>query len=313
MSSTFNSTTTGDEVVSAFRERVGGRIFSLTGPAPGGLGSATLYSLAHGKPRALVLIGRNAAKLQPVVDQIKAIDSSIHVVLIDVDLSSFASVRAGAVTLLADDSIPHIDVHINNAAVVGPKELTVDGVETHFQVNHLSQFLFTALVLPKILKSSEPRIVNLTARAHAQGKPDWSAWNKTPGDDFLPWVHGYTQTKLANVLFTAGLVKKYDSKGLKAFSVHPGSILTELPRNLTAEQVQQLLQAAKERGWDDRLKTIEEGVSTTLVAALDPLLTPNGSYLVDCHVAEQSAHAYDEAKVNELWQLSEQITGAKFL
>lgn len=181
-----------------------------------------MYSLARAKPRALVLVGRNPSKLAPVVEKIKAIDSSIHVVVLDVDLSSFASVRAGAEVLLADVSIPHINVHINNATIVGPKALTGDGVETHFQINHLSQFLLTGLLLPKVLAASDPRVVNLTARVHATARADWSSWNQTPGDEFSPWIDGYAQTKLANVYFTAGLVKRFGGRGLRAFSVHPG-------------------------------------------------------------------------------------------
>lgn len=81
---------------------------------------------------------------------------------------------------------------------------------------------------------------------------------------------------------------------------------------MTKEQVQKLLQTARERGWDDAVKTLEQGVSTTLVAALDPKLEPNGAYLVDCIVAAQSELSRREDKADELWSLSEEIVGEMF-
>ncbi|EJD38676.1 NAD(P)-binding protein [Auricularia subglabra TFB-10046 SS5] len=316
MSRTFNAHTTGDEVVSAFADWVKGRIFLLTGPNPSGLGSYTLYSLARAQPRALVLVGRNPTKIAPVVEKICSIDPNILTIVVSVDFASLASVRAGAEALLADDRVPHIDVFINNAVVVGLKALTVDGVETHFQVNHLAPFLFTNLLLPKVLKAPAPRVVTLSARVHAavpRLEKQWAYWDKVPREDFDPWMEGYAPTKLANMYFAAGLVKRFGPQGLKAFSLHPGSILTGLAESQSPEKVAALLESSRQRGWDTFLKSFQQGVSTTLVAALDPALDAhNGAYLLDCQISEPGELVKDEAKAEELWVLSERIVGQSF-
>ena len=90
------------------------------------------------------------------------------------------------------------------------------------------------------------------------------------------------------------------------------AILTDLPKGLPDGKVQELLESARGRGWDGLLKTLEQGVATTLVAALDCMLEPNGAYLLDCRVAETSELARQEDKADELWELSERIVCEKF-
>lgn len=194
----------------------------MTGPSPKGIGASGLIALAKGHPRALVLAGRTPSAFASVAQQISSIDPAIHVVSVALDLSSLASVRAAATELLANADIPHIDVLINNAGVMAcPYSLTADGIEMQFGTNHIGHFLFTSLLMPKLLKASEPRVVNLSSSGHRFGRleqyEDYN-WEKTP---YNAWS-AYGQSKLANVLFTNELARRFGTRGLKAYSVHPG-------------------------------------------------------------------------------------------
>lgn len=138
----------------------------MTGPSPGGIGAASVEALARGQPAALLLLGRTPAKYQSVVDAIRAIDPKIVVRVYGVDLSSLASVRAGAKDILADNE--RIDVIINSAGALlgGPKSRSVDGYEMTFASNHLGHFLLTNLLMPALRKSAEPRVVNVSSLGH---------------------------------------------------------------------------------------------------------------------------------------------------
>lgn len=128
-----------------------------------------MIALARAKPAALLLVGRNPTKYTPVVDDIHAIDPEVRVAVYGVDLNSLASVRAGAAQILKENE--QLDVIINSAGVMGlaVRRLTVDGVEEHFATNHLGHFLLTNLLLPTLLKSSDPRVINVSSGAHMFG------------------------------------------------------------------------------------------------------------------------------------------------
>ncbi|KZV99685.1 NAD(P)-binding protein [Exidia glandulosa HHB12029] len=309
----FRAETTGDEVVSAFRDRVKGRIFVVTGPSPKGIGAAGLLALAKAQPKALVLAGRTPSAFASVAQQITSIDASIYVLSVTLDLSSLASVRSAAQQIVQDANIPHIDVLINNAGVMAcPLERTVDGLEMQFGTNHIGHFLFTSLLMPKLLKASEPRVVNVTSSGHRFANVpvllDDPNWEKTP---YNIWV-GYGQSKLANILFSKELARRFPA--VKAYSAHPGSVGTDLGRHLTQEALTDVYQrmAAEPYFENAEMKTLEAGCSTTLVAALTPASEmENGAYFADCQVAVPKDTATN-ATATKLWELSENIIEQPF-
>jgi len=129
---------------------------------------------------------------------------------------------------------------------------------------------------------------------------------------------GYAQSKVANILFTVSLADKLKSKGILAFSVHPGSVGTNLSKYITEELRNEALQTMMKKT-DGQFKyfrkTIQSGCSTTLVAALDPSLADqSGAYLEDAKISEIPAEDYatDPKNAERLWELSEKLVGQKF-
>jgi NAD(P)-dependent dehydrogenase (short-subunit alcohol dehydrogenase family) len=123
----------------------------------------------------------------------------------------------------------------------------------------------------------------------------------------------YSQSKTANVLFTLGLNIRLDSKyKVRSYAVHPGAILTDLWRHTDQTFIENV-----KSGAGDMFKTLEQGCSTALVAALDPgLAAPdnegNGIYLDDCQPLEPASFARDPKAAKKLWELSEKLVGQKF-
>ncbi|KZW02492.1 NAD(P)-binding protein [Exidia glandulosa HHB12029] len=307
----FGERTTGDEVVSAFAERVKDRIFVVTGPSATGIGATTLTSLAKAHPAALVLAGRNPATFSSVVDEIKRIDPNIKVVTVVLDLSSLAGTRKAAAELLGNADIPHIDVLINNAGIMAtPFAKTADGIESQFHACHIGHWLFTNLLLPKLRAAREPVVVNLTSSGHRFGTGDFDDINfeKKP---YNPWA-AYGNGKCANVLFSVSLTER----GIKSVAVQPGWVGTDLGRHLTDDVFNELLTVWVPNTPNieaiEYKKTLEEGCSTTLVAALDPKV-PAAAYLRDCQVGEDVApQAVDRVNAAKLWEISNALTGETF-
>lgn len=178
-------------------------------------------SLARAAPSTLILAGRSEDKIRPIIDQIQSIDSSIHVIFQMLDLSSLDSVRQAADSILKNSDVPKIDVFINNAAVMAcPYSKTIDGIESQFATNHIGPFLFTNLLMPKILAAGlGSRIVNVSSSAHGFGTGDYSDYNSEKGyNEFI----AYGQSKLGNVLFTKSLATKLGSRGIQTYSLNPG-------------------------------------------------------------------------------------------
>ncbi|KZV88661.1 NAD(P)-binding protein [Exidia glandulosa HHB12029] len=273
----FGPTTLNDEVVDAFSDRVKGRVFLVTGPAHNGLGDATLRALARGHPSTLLLAGRTPASYAPVVDAIKSIDSSIIVRVYVIDLNSFASVRAGATKILHKND--RLDVVINSAGVMRSD------------------------------LNDEARVVNVSSGAYVLGSGDYSDVNfKTR--DFDAFV-AYSQSKLANVLFSQALAKR----GITSYALHPGIIRgTSLQRDMPPEAIEGLFAGAKARGFV--FKELNQGASTALVAALDPDIkrsTGSGGVLEDCKIVEtQGEGARKEGAAEELWKIGEKLVGQEF-
>jgi len=237
-----------------------------------------------------------------------------------VDLSSLSSVRSAAQAILSDSSIPHIDVMINNAAIMAcPYTLSADDFELQLATNHLSHFLLTNLLLPKLLPSGPntyTRIINVSSWGHAFSPFRTQDPNFTSGD-YLPWT-AYGQAKTANILFSVGLNQRFKGRGLRAFALHPGSIATNLQRYTDPDMVRVAMDYWKEIGKEmPARKTLQQGCATTLRAALDPSLEEREEvYLQDCQLSEDpevvKPYAVDAENARVCWEMSEQMVGERF-
>ncbi|KAH8599220.1 putative retinol dehydrogenase 12 [Bisporella sp. PMI_857] len=311
--------TTGDDIVSDFSDRVKNNTILITGPSPGGLGAETAISIARGFPATIILLGRSLPKVQPIIDSLHTISPSSLVKFFPVNLDSLSSVRTAAYQILQDAEIAKIDVTINNAAIMAcPYSKTDDGLESQFAVNHVSHFLLTNLLMPKILASRAPRIVNVSSWGHLRSGIRFGDLDFNDGKEYDVW-EAYGQAKTANILFSVAL----SERGIKSFAVHPGSIASGLQKFMTDDVAEEGLKSLLELGFQiPKRKTLQQGVATTLRAALDPELEVKEKegrlwvYLSDCQVVrnENSVRA-DSLNVEQsrrLWELSEEMIGEKF-
>ncbi|KAH8812460.1 hypothetical protein F5884DRAFT_310283 [Xylogone sp. PMI_703] len=311
--------TTGDEVVEAFSDRVKGKTIVITGPSPGGIGSETAVTLAKGSPALLVLAGRSESKIAPVISQIAESSPDVKVKFVALDLSSQKSVRTAASEINA--LVTKIDILINNAAIMAcPFEKSVDGLELQFATNHIGHFLLTKLLMDKILKAgSGARIVNVSSSA-LNGVIRYDDYNFKDGADYDPWK-AYAQAKISNIVFARALARKLKNKNIFVFSLHPGSIPSNLQVHMKAgpwtreELIAKAKAEAEKAGRKfvaEPLKSLQQGCATTLVAALDPSIeSQSGAYLWNGEAIKEQPWTEIEDQ-EKLWVLSEKLIGEKF-
>jgi NAD(P)-dependent dehydrogenase (short-subunit alcohol dehydrogenase family) len=319
---TFTAKTTGAEVVREFSDRIKGKTIVVTGASEKGLGGETAVALAHGHPEHLILLARAQSRVESIMARIKEIDSSIKVDFVPVSLDDFDSVRAAAATI--NSKISKLDILINNAGIMAIQEYTTNknGIEIQFATNHLGHFLFTKLLFPKILAAGPgSRIVNVTSLGHKIGPVRFDDYNFSGGKEYDPWS-GYGQSKTANILFSLYLANKLRDRGIQSYSLHPGNIFeTQLGTHITdifaaIGAIEGIAQKNTGRHFpleDEAQKSMAEGISTTLVAALDPRIEPqSGMYMANCQPQKTYEYAESLEGAEKLWKLSEELVGEKF-
>lgn len=233
-----------------------GKIILTTGVTQGGLGATFVEAIAQYKPALLILAGRSAQKVEATVQKIKLNPKSADVAtrFLELDLSSQKSVRAAADTVLNWADVEKIDVLVNSAGIMaGPYKTTQEGIENQFGSNHIGHFLFTNLLLPKILASTNPRVVSVASDGHRFGGVRFEDVNFGEGERYEQW-EAYGQSKTANILFARSLAEKLGAKGVKAYSLHPGvAFNTSLaPQGLTEDDLAALGESSPKiaRGMD---------------------------------------------------------------
>ncbi|KIX00451.1 uncharacterized protein Z518_10591 [Rhinocladiella mackenziei CBS 650.93] len=349
----FNEKTEGMEVAKAFAEAIRGKTILVTGVNRGGIGFTTSEALASELPGHLIIAGRNPSKTQESRDALKTQFSNVDYRPLKLDLSSQQAVRAAAAEVLSWSDIPAIDIVVNSAAVMNIPERTLgeDGIEMHFATNHIAHFLFTCLIMPKLLKAAEAnpkgatRVISVSSLSPQTACMRWSDINFEKRNKDLPeterpfydmhrlWgakdmenkahlpLEGYNQSKVANVLFGIGANKRLcDSHGILSLAVHPGIIATELGRHNLPE-TKEAIQDMRKKGLF-YYKTMGAGAATSLVAALDPKLGASetkggkenyGAYLIDCQISDKaSPRAVSSDEAEKLWKLSEELVKEKF-
>ncbi|KAL9107009.1 MAG: hypothetical protein Q9227_008045 [Pyrenula ochraceoflavens] len=315
----FGFHTTGAEVVEAFKDQVEGKTVLITGAGVTGLGAGSAVALARANPAHLLLHARTLNRVEPVLEEIRSINPSLKTTFIFFDLADPSSVRAAAAEI--SSKIEKLHILMNNAGVMAIQEYTKnkDGNEMTLATNHLGHFLLTALLMPKILAAGKgARIINVSSLGHKICPFRFDDYNFSDGKKYNPWA-AYGQTKTANILFSHGLATRLGKRGIQSFSLHPGAIwTTTLIHGLDQSHFSQILPASQQYSTatlnldHDDPKTLEQGVATQLVAALDPGLEgQNGAYLEDCKVVEEADYARAEENVEKLWELSERVVGEK--
>uniref|UniRef100_A0A8D0QUL1 Retinol dehydrogenase 11 n=1 Tax=Sus scrofa TaxID=9823 RepID=A0A8D0QUL1_PIG len=214
-------------------------------------------------------------------------------------------VTAVAAHLHTPSSLPaeekHLHILINNAGVMMcPYSKTADGFETHMGVNHLGHFLLTHLLLEKLKESAPSRVVNVSSLAHHMGRIHF---HNLQGEKFYHAGLAYCNSKLANVLFTQELARRLKGSGVTTYSVHPGTVDSELVRHSSLLRWIWWL-------FSFFIKTPQQGAQTSLYCALtEGLEVLSGNHFSDCHVAWVSAQARNETVARRLWDVSCDLLG----
>jgi NAD(P)-dependent dehydrogenase (short-subunit alcohol dehydrogenase family) len=274
-----------------------GRTVIITG-ANSGLGAVTARELARSGAKIIMAV-RNTGKGEAAAREITG-----EVEVRALDLQDLSSVRQFA------DGVDTADVLINNAGVMAvPYAETADGFESQIGTNHLGHFALTNLLLPKLTD----RVIAVSSIAHWPGRISLDDLNwKTRR--YRPWL-AYSQSKLANLLFTSELQRRLDAAGspLRAVAAHPGYSHTNL-QGATGRQLSDTLMSAATRvfGTD-----ADFGARQTLYAASqdlpgDTFIGPRFGNLGRTQAVGRSRAARDAATATALWELSEQLTGTKF-
>ncbi|MFJ8108409.1 SDR family NAD(P)-dependent oxidoreductase [Streptomyces sp. NPDC096132] len=192
----------------------------ITG-ASDGIGAAAARQLAA-KGEEIVLVGRSPAKTAAVA---QALGARYYVA----DFADLAQVRELADKLQA--AHPRIDVLANNAGgIMGDRALTVDGFEKTFQVNHLAPFLLTSLLMPALTAGNAKVVQTASAAAKQWGRIDMDDLQNEK--DYTP-NKAYGSGKLANILFTRELHRRYHAQGIAAVAFHPGVVATNFASDTT--------------------------------------------------------------------------------
>ena len=176
----------------------------------------------------MILACRSVERGETAAREVRERSGSNNVVFRQLDLASLKSVRSFAAKILAEEQ--EINILINNAGVMFiPYKRTEDGFEMQFGVNHLGHFLLTNLLLDRIKESEPSRIITVSSFGHYAGSLDFDdmMWNKGYQSQFA-----YFRSKLANVMFTRELANRVSGSGVTVYSLHPGSINSDLTRYL---------------------------------------------------------------------------------
>jgi retinol dehydrogenase-12 len=273
------------------------KICLVTG-ATSGIGLLTSRELARQGAR-VVLVGRNPTKLDATVQQIQAQTGSRLVESLRCDLSSLHQVRELA--LRFRERYPRLDVLVNNAGGMWlQRELTSDGLEMTFAVNHLAYFLLTNLLLDLLRASAPARVVNVSSEAHRRATLDFDNLQGERG--YAGWRQ-YCRSKLMNLLFTYELARQVEGSGVTVNGLHPGWVATGFGGN---------------NGWRGRVLQFaarwlaigpEEGARTVVYLAASPAVAGvSGRYFVKEQPVPSSPASYDESAAKRLWQLSVDLT-----
>ena len=275
---------------------VAGKRVLLTG-ATSGIGLAAAVELAR-RRADLAIVARSPERAAEALRQIEAVAPGTTVDVLESDLSSQASVRRLAEEVL--ERYPTLDVLVNNAgAVNSSRQVTVDGQELTWAVNHLAPFLLTTLLLDRLKASSPARIITTSSSAHQGAHIPFEDMTAEHGYGMGGFLR-YGQSKLANILFTLELDRRLEGSGVTAYCFHPGFVNTGFNRN---NGPLMRIGMAIARPFS---RTPEKGAETLVWLADAAEVGPSGAYYHDRKQATPTAAAQDAAVARRLWEVSEQ-------
>ncbi|CAH0381035.1 unnamed protein product [Bemisia tabaci] len=292
------------------KARLDGKVAIITG-CNTGMGKE--YVMEFYKRGARVIMAcRNLEKaesaLRDIQEQTRGVKNVGEIVVKELDLAKFRSIRKCADEILASEE--NIHLLINNAGYfVSTRELTEDGHEAQFQTNHLGHFLFTMLLLPRIIKSAPARIVTIASLAYIWGNGNMYYDDITLEKSYAP-LRAYSRSKLANMLFSAELARKLKGTGVTTYSVHPGLIRSGIFQNLDTAWLSILKRILLSRYSNLFFKSPRQAAQTALHCCLDQEVgKESGLYYCDCKPRKVLKRARNQDEAQKLWKCSWDAVG----
>jgi len=272
-----------------------GRTFIVTG-ATSGIGMVTARELAT-RGATVFISARSAAKGRRALDQLAAATGSERLHLLELELGDLDSVRACANAFLSSGEPLH--GLINNAGLAGQRGITASGFELAFGTNHVGTFLLTELLTQRLRDSAPARVVNVASVGHFKANGiDFDAVRRTTKTRTA--FPEYCVSKLANVLHAAELGRRLDGTGVTTYSLHPGTVATDVWRQVPWPIRPLMLR---------RMDSPQDGARTTLYCATSPeIARRTGGYYDSCKETEPSKLVTPELAA-ELWRRSVEWVG----
>jgi len=275
-----------------------GRTVLVTGGS-GGIGRATALGLAA-MGAHLAICGRDRESTQGAAGEIRAAGGG-RVEVFVADLSSQSQVRRLAGEVLQRCS--RIEVLVNNVGGYwDTRHVTADGLERTFALNHLAPFLLTNLLLDRLTQSGPARVVTVSSNAQAQGRIDF---DDLQGERSYSGARAYSQSKLANVLFTYELARRLPASSVTANALHPGLTRTAFGAEDPAGVQRRLVPLLR-----PFMQAPAQGAATSIHLASAPELAQvTGRYFANRKPKRSSKASYDQAAAARLWQVSADLVG----
>ena len=170
----YDTQTTANVIVKELTDQIKGKVILTTGCSPGGLGSFFVQQIAIASPSLLILAGRSPSKIETTAKAVADANPAVQTRFLSLDLESLSAVREAAATVNGWNDVPAIDVLVNNAGIMACEYAkTGDGLERQFATAHVGPFLFTNLIMRKLLKADTPRIVAVSSDGHRLSQMRW--------------------------------------------------------------------------------------------------------------------------------------------
>ena len=270
-----------------------GRTVLVTGGS-GGIGRATALGLAA-MGAHLAITGRDRGRAEDAAREIRAAGAG-QVDVFVADLSAQSEVRRLAGEVL--QRLSRIDVLVNNVGGYwNTRHVTADGLERTFAVNHLAPFLLTSLLLGRLKQSTPARVVTVSSNVQALGRIDFE---DLQAERSYSGARAYSQSKLANVLFTYELARRLQGTSVTANALHPGVVRTALGAE-DPRAVQRLLMPVMR----PFMKAPVQGAATSVYLASAPGLEQvTGRFFAGRKPRKSAKRSYDQAAAARLWQVS---------
>ncbi|MCR4996514.1 MAG: SDR family oxidoreductase [Butyrivibrio sp.] len=266
--------------------------------ANSGMGMATVEALSDEGAKVIMLCRSEKRGKEALQKLSEKKDRQLELMLCD--LGDYDSIRSFVSRV--KEKYKKIDVLVNNAGFISlDRQETKEGLERQFGINHIGHFLLTTELIDIMDKGS--RIVNVASGAHKTGKIHFDDINLTKGYNV---IKGYSQSKLANVLFTRELARRLKDKGITVNCCHPGAVATNIGID-------------RETGFGKTItgllkpffQTPAEGARTAIFLATDDSVKDiTGEYFYRCNIAHSSRRSKDMNLAKKLYEFSEQLVNA---